>query len=338
MKVCQVLAGNEDGGLEKHTIELSKKLKERNIEVSVIAHNDFKRHFEGVNFISLDLSKGRKNPFILYKLYKILKNGQFDIIHSQANKATSMVSKVIPFIKKTKFISTLHSYKNNLKAFEKSDFVITVSNKIAKNLKNPNQKTIYNGIEYIEFNNIDDIYSKYSIPKDKFLISSVGRLCDVKRFDLLIKSLKGLDVFCILVGDGENKEDLINLAKNQGVDNQLIFTGNIDNFDVKKILSISNLFVISSDKEGFPYVFVESLLYKTPVISTDVSDIKDVIGKNNIFEFDNSKALNSKIKDIIDNYDTKLNEFNKVFEYSKKKFLLENMINETIEIYKKVLK
>lgn len=338
MKVCQVLAGNEDGGLEKHTIELSKKLKERNLEVSVIAHKDFKKHFEDVDFIPLDLSKGRKNPFILYKLYKILKNAQFDIVHSQANKATSMVSKVIPFIKNTKFISTLHSYKNDLKAFEKSDFVITVSKKISKNLKNLNQKTIYNGIEYKDLNSIDEIYSKYSIPKNKFLVCSVGRLCDVKRFDLLIKSLKGLDVFCILVGDGENKEQLLTLAKNEGVEKKIIFTCNIDNIDVKKILFISKLFIITSDKEGFPYVFVESLLYKTPVISTDVSDIKDIIGKNYIFEFNSSKALNLKIKNVIDNYDSKLNDFNKVFEYSKKKFLLENMINETIEVYKKVLK
>lgn len=39
-----------------------------------------------------------------------------------------------------------------------------------------------------------------------FLITSVGRLCDVKRFDLLIKSIKNLDIFCILVGEGENKK------------------------------------------------------------------------------------------------------------------------------------
>lgn len=338
MKVCQVLAGNEDGGLEKHTIELSKKLILRDIDVSVIAHNDFRKHFQGVNFIPLDLSKGRKNPFILYKLYKILKNGKFDIIHSQANKATSMVEKIMPFLNKSKFISTLHSYKKNLKVFEKSDFVITVSNKIGENLKNSNSKTIYNGIEYTTLNNIDEVYSKYSIPKDKFLVCSVGRLCDVKRFDLLIKSLKELDVFCILVGDGENKEQLLTLAKNEGVEKKIIFTGNIDNIDVKKIVSISNLFIITSDKEGFPYVFVESLLYKTPLISTDVSDIKEIIGKNNIFEFNNSNALKHKIEDFKKNYDTKLKEFDEIFKYSQKNFLSDNMIDETIEVYKKVLK
>lgn len=213
MKICQVLAGNEDGGLEKHTIELSNQLTNRGYNISVIAHKDFAPHFCNVNFIPLDLSKGRKNIFILFKLYKILKDGKFDIVHSQANKATSMVSKIMPFISKSKFISTLHSYKKNLTSFEKSDFVITVSKKISKNLKNNNQKTIYNGIKFNHLNDIDEVYSKYSIPKDKFLICSVGRLCDVKRFDILIESLSELDIFCILIGDGENKEKLVELSE-----------------------------------------------------------------------------------------------------------------------------
>lgn len=338
MDICQVLAGNEDGGLEKHTIELSKQLKLKNINVTVIAHKDFSSHFSDLNFIPLDLAKGRKNIFILIDLYKILKNGNFDIVHSQANKATAMVSLIKPFLSSSKFISTLHSSKRNLKVFEKSDFVITVSNKISEKLRNVNKRTIYNGIKYQKLTNIDDVYLKYSIPKNKFLISSVGRLCDIKRFDILINSLKDLDVFCIIIGDGENKEQLCDLAKKEGVEKQLLFTGNINNNDVKKILTISKLLVITSDKEGFPYVFIESLLYKTPIISTDVSDIKDIIGKEYIFDFNSSKQLNIKIKKIQDNYENELKNYEKIFNFSQNKFLLENMIEETIEVYKNVLK
>ena len=63
MKICQVLAGNEDGGLEKHTIELSKQLVNRGFDVTVIAHEDFKESFENIKFIPLDLSKSRNNFF-----------------------------------------------------------------------------------------------------------------------------------------------------------------------------------------------------------------------------------------------------------------------------------
>lgn len=336
MRICQVLAGNEDGGLEKHTIELSKQLVNRGFDVTVIAHKDFESFFENINFIPLDLSKSRNNFFILFKLYKILKKGNFDIIHTQANKATSMVTKIKSFIS-AKIVSTLHSYKKNLSAFEKSDFVITVSNKVAEKIKNKNIKTIYNGIEFYNVDNLE-ILQKYKIPQNKFLICSVGRLCDVKRFDLLIKSIKDLDVFCVLIGDGENKDSLINLAKKEEVEEKILFTGNIDNQEVRKILQKVDLSIISSDREGFSYFFAESLVYSTPIISTNVADIKDIIGNNYIVPFNDYNKLNEKINYVKNNYDEVLKDFQEKFEYAQNKFTIENMVNETIEVYKKVLK
>ena len=335
MKICQVLAGNEDGGLEKHTIELSKQLVNRGFDVTVIAHKDFESFFGNINFIPLDLSKSRNNFFILFKLYKILKKGNFDIIHTQANKATSMVIKIKSFIS-AKIVSTLHSYKKNLSPFEKSDFVITVSNKVAEKIENKNIKTIYNGIEFYNVDN-SEILQKYKIPQNKFLICSVGRLCDVKRFDLLIKSIKDLDVFCVLIGDGENKDSLINLAKKEEVEEKILFTGNIDNQEVRKILQKVDLSIISSDREGFSYFFAESLVYSTPIISTNVADIKDIIGNNYIVPFNDYNKLNEKINYVKNNYDEVLKDFQEKFEYAQNKFTIENMVNETIEVYKKVL-
>lgn len=335
MKICQVLGGNEDGGLEKHTIELSKKLAKKGFDITVIAHKDFRPFFKETNFVPLDLSKGRNNPFILFKLYRILKNSKFDIIHTQANKATDMVIKLKQFLN-SKIVSTLHSYKKNIKSYEKSDFVITVSNKIGEKLKNKNKRTIYNGIEFQNINT-NNIFEKYSIPRNKFLICSVGRLCNVKRFDILIKSLKEIDVFCLLIGDGENKDNLMKLAKEEKVENKILFTGNIDNSDVKRIIKISNLFIITSDKEGFPYVFVESLLCKTPVLSTNVSDIKEIIGKKFIVPFNEHNKLNEKIEYVKDNYKEVLIDFQEIFKYAENKFTIENMLNETISVYKKVL-
>lgn len=336
MKVCQILAGNEDGGLEKHTIELSKGLNLKDIDVTVIAHKDFEKYFKEVKFIPLDLSKGRSNVIILYKLFKILKDGNFDIIHTQANKATAMISKISSFLN-AKVVSTLHSYKRNIKAFEKSDFVITVSNRIANNLKNKNQQTIYNGINSKELiDNKSDFFDKYKIPKDKFLVTSIGRLCDVKSVDTLIESLVDLDIFCIVIGEGENKKALEDLSKKLDVEEKIVFTGNIENNDVKNIINLSNLTVITSEKEGFSYVFAESLIYNTPVISTDVADIKDIIGEEHIFTYKDSKELAKKINYIKENYELYLNKYEKNFIYAHDNFLFDRMIDKTINIYKEV--
>ena len=331
MRVVQVLGGAEDGGLEKHVIELSKELKKRNIDISVIAHKKFKNEFKDVNFIELDLSKGRNNPLMLYKLYTILKKESFDIIHTQANKATDMVIKLKPFLS-SKIVSTLHNYKNNLKSFEKSDFVITVSDKIGENLKTKNKTTIYNGIAVKEIKKID-LYQEFNIPKSKFVLCSVGRFVDVKKFDILIESIKETDVHLILVGDGYNKEQLVRLSNSK----QVTFTGYLDQKKTKEIVNSSHIFVMTSQREGFPYTFVESMFCQTPFISTPVSDIEKFITPKYIVPFNDKKKLRKKILYAKDNYDQVLQDFNPIFKLAKEKFSVENMTNSVIDIYIKVL-
>ncbi|TLP37799.1 glycosyltransferase family 4 protein [Arcobacter arenosus] len=335
MKICQVLAGNEDGGLEKHTIELSKQLKKRGFDVSVIAHKDFTPHFKDINFIPLDLSKGRNNFFILYKLFKILKKEKFDIVHTQANKATDMVNKIRAFINDIKVVSTLHNYKSNLKAFEKSDYAITVSDKISENLKNPNKVTIYNGINFDNSLNLYlDLYKRYNIQRDKFIICSVARFTKVKRFELLVEAMKSLDIHLLLVGDGTESDNLKLLASRLNVDLKITFTGALDNIEVKKIISNSSLFVMSSDNEGFPYTFVETMFCKTPFISTPVSDMKKLLGEKYIIQFNNLNDIVDKVNYVQNNYKNVVDDFKEKFEFAEKNFTIDNMVNETIKVYK----
>ena len=94
MKVCQILAGTGKGGLEKHTIELSNLLNTKEIDVTVIGHQSFQDEFQNINFIPLDMTKSRHNLLFLYKLLKILRKEKFDIIHTQANKATNIIVKL----------------------------------------------------------------------------------------------------------------------------------------------------------------------------------------------------------------------------------------------------
>jgi O55-antigen biosynthesis alpha-1,3-galactosyltransferase len=337
MRICQVLAGNEDGGLEKHTIELSKQLVNKGFDVTVIAHKDFEQYFENINFIALDLTKSRNNLIILLKLIRILKKEQFDIIHTQANKATSMITK-IKFFLDSKIVSTLHNLKKNLKAFEKSDYIITVSDAIGKKIKSNKKTTIYNGIAFDNSENlISDISSKYNI-RNKFIICSVARLTKVKRFELIIEAIKDLDVHFILVGSGTEENNLKSLAQKLNIKEKVTFTGNLENKDVKKIISSSSLFVMSSDNEGFPYTFVETMFCKTPFISTPVSDMEKLLGSKYTINFSNIEELSKKIEYVKDNYEEVKIDFEKKFEFAENKFTIDNMVNETIGVYNKVYK
>jgi len=338
MKICQVLAGTGKGGLEKHTFELANLLIKKGFDVSVIAHEELKVEFDkNINFIPLDLTKSRNNVFILYKLYKIFKINDFDIIHTQANKATSMVVRLKPFID-SKIISTLHNVKSNLKPFKKAHYVITVSDKIGKKLDIDYKKTIYNGINFqFNKNNKIDLYEKYNIRKNDFIICSVARFTKVKRFDVLIKSLKNLkNVHLILVGSGKEEKVLKELAINLDLINNITFTGVLDNIEAKKIVASSSLFVMTSDNEGFPYTFIESMFCNTPFLSTPISDIKEFIGEKYIVPFGEYNIFNEKIEYIKNNYSKVEYDFKKVFSEAEKKLTVENMVNETINLYKKI--
>ncbi len=333
LRIVQVLGGAEDGGLEKHTIELSHLLKKNRLDVSVIAHEKFENAFKGVEFIECDLSKSRNNPVILYKLYKILKKGNFDIIHTQANKATDMVIKLKPFLK-SKIISTLHSYKKDTKSYEKADFVITVSDRIGENLKNQNKKTIYNGINLEKIKKIKkiDLYTRFGITKNSFILCAVGRFVKAKRFDLLLDTMELLNnnIHLFLVGDGDDK--IRQKAKN--LDN-VTLCGYLSDKKTKEILKSSNLCVISSEKEGFSYVFAESLLLNTPLLSTDVADIKKFLPEISIVKL-NKFDIAKKIDYFAENYESLLKMYKEKFTKAKKEFNFEKMVNKTIEVYKKV--
>ena len=51
---------------------------------------------------------------------------------------------------------------------------------------------------------------------------------------------------------------------------------------------------MTSDNEGFPYTFVESMFCKTPFISTPVSDMPKILNKDYIIEFNNVEDIIKK--------------------------------------------
>lgn len=335
MRICQVLAGDEEGGLEKHFEELCNRLVSYH-EIHVIAHEKYRKRFDPkIIFHALDLSKGRKNLVTLYKLRKIINDIHPDMLHAHANKAVDMIASIKRFLHPSiRSIATLHSKKRNLKGFERFDHVIGVSHEVLKDLKNPHQSVVYNGIELTHIEKDPNYLTQFGV-EDGFVICAVGRLEKVKNFSLLIRAVKDLDVKLIIVGEGSEKELLANLVKEIGVEEKVIFTG--FRKDALKIIANAKICAISSEREGFPYIMIEALLLRIPVVSTDVSDMKKILPKGFVVPVNDEEKMTDSLRFMKEHYQDTLESYEQSFKFAAERFTLEAMVKQVLSVYNKVL-
>lgn len=103
-------------------------------------------------------------------------------------------------------------------------------------------------------------------------IAGVGRLSSQKNFSLLIKAFAEIasefrDYDLIIYGKGELEKELKELAFAYGLQDRVVFPGNIQN--IADEMEQNTLFVLSSDFEGMPNALIEAMALGLPCISTD---------------------------------------------------------------------
>lgn len=107
---------------------------------------------------------------------------------------------------------------------------------------------------------------------------TVCRLVRWKGIDPLIRLLTDLpETRLVIVGDGALRGEFENLARERGVADRVIFTGNVPPASVAGYLAQSDAFVLNSTYEGLPHVVLEAMSACVPVIATDVGGTGEVV-------------------------------------------------------------
>lgn len=134
-----------------------------------------------------------------------------------------------------------------------------------------------NAIDLSDFDRqVDQLESTYLGCASRIVVVSVGRLVFAKRFDRFITALsvackKAPELLGIIIGDGPERASLQAFMKQNGLsDENLIFLGQRDN--VPAILRQADIFILTSDHEGFPNVLLEAMASSLPVITTPSGD------------------------------------------------------------------
>lgn len=137
-------------------------------------------------------------------------------------------------------------------------------------------------------------------------IVAVGRLETVKRFDLLISAFSLIahdypEWILEIVGDGSQKQNLMDLVHANDMDDQVIFDGYRS--DIKDIMLDASLAAVSSNYEGFSLVALEALECGLPIVSVDLPSIREIVSGYDAAIFSpvgNAPLLAQNIRNLID--------------------------------------
>lgn len=125
------------------------------------------------------------------------------------------------------------------------------------------------------------------VPENKVVIGTVGRLTAIKGQDVLLRALTelrqaGQEAFLVLLGEGERRNELEDLAGRLKISGNICFLGWRP--DVAAVMASFDIFCIPSLNEGMGKVVVEAMAMGLPVIASDIGGIKDLVhnGENGL--------------------------------------------------------
>ena len=147
------------------------------------------------------------------------------------------------------------------------------------------------GVNLELFKPIDKLFARtqLALPIDDPIILYVGRFRPIKGLDRLLKSFSylthpSLPRLVMVGGDGEHSPMLRQLqskAKTLQIENRLMFAGRVDQETLPQYYSAADVLVVPSYYESFGLVALEALACGTPVVTTSVGEMEDIV-KNGI--------------------------------------------------------
>jgi glycosyltransferase involved in cell wall biosynthesis len=206
---------------------------------------------------------------------------------------------------------------------------------------------IYNGLETGKFNLPDrrkELFAGLNIPDDHKIITMVGRLMEQKNYPMLLRVAQktkqiGLPVVFVVVGTGVLKESLIEMSRRLNVADRVHFIG-IRN-DIPDILASSNIFLFTTNFEGFPNALLEAMAARLPVVTTNFCGVDELIrdGQNGIIvPVDDADAAAEALRMYVENPERAKEYGNNAYLSVESVFSMDKMAEETESLYQKRLK
>lgn len=368
INVLQVVLEIGRAGLEILVVELCKRLDRDKYNVSILCFYSCTPEFEeeldreGIDVYVIN-RKGTYDIGFFLKIIKLMKEKEIDIVHSHSGcffnaSICAYLAKIggVIFTAHGMPVETGFQARTEDKiAAYMSDRIVAVSDEIENEMLRqfPSRKDkiiqVTNGVDTERFSphresmNVIDIKKAYNIPHDKRVIGTVGRLEEVKNYEMLIRSFARLydmgpkNIHLVFIGDGYERKKLERLAGDLDLSEHVSFLG--VQTDMKSLLSIVDIFALSSLTEGTSVALLEAQSCGIPAVVTRVGGNDRVIkeGINGyLCELHNVDEMADKMYAILSNStlmdDMRINARSVVEE----RFNISSMVSSYEKIYDEV--
>ena len=185
-----------------------------------------------------------------------------------------------------------------------------------------------------------NIREEYGIQEGQHIVLSVGELNKNKNHQVIIRAiahLKDSNIHYMIAGNGPLKEELENLAKKLGVENQVHFLGY--RRDIPSLFKVVDLLAFPSLREGLGMASIEAMSSGLPLVTSNRHGINDYSenGKTGFkYNPNDYKGFAEGIKAIVYNDELK----KQIGEYNQnlaKNYTVEVSMSKLGKIYKEVL-
>lgn len=303
MKIC-IFAINlsRSGGTEKMAVSLANELAIKGHFIQLISLESFEKPFFkplpqiALQSLNLQSSKLKLQYFkAVNRLRKILKEKEIDVI-IDVDVLLSLIT-----------IRTVRDLKTKVIAWEHYNFFAKTESKArvwARKLAARKATAVVTLTEedvgfykahckchskIIAIPNFITSLSEKTANSEQKILLSIGHLNYGKGFDMLLKAwslVKKADSDgwkLHIVGEGEEKENLINLCKHLQLENDLLIFP--PTTEIEKHFLSASVFVMSSRREGLPMVLIEAKSYGLPIVSFSCQTGPSEIVRDNIDGF-----------------------------------------------------
>lgn len=301
MKILHLNAGNETGGGMHHILSLLGTFNREEFILGVLEKGELWKRANEAGIKTVHFAhKVKMSIPLLWKLKYYLESEQIHYVHThgpRANLYASLLKRIASF----QWVVTVHSdpyfdflekgvygsflSRLNVNAIKNADRIVTVSEPFrTKLIENgiPQKKitTTWNGIDFEARHELSYSREDFGLAIGHFVFLMVARLEPVKghkialhAFAKILKTKENCQL--LLLGDGSLRKELLAMVKALNIENHVHFLGH--RHDTEQFYRLANITLLTSFSEGFPLVLLESAREKTPVITTNVGSVGELI-------------------------------------------------------------